>query len=177
MPSLSKDCMGRENGQVQTSNSLIPNNMQCVVGLEEETEETSDGKIFLKCMLENQGEPFDFDDLAAFIECKRGKDYSGWLKDWQRYRKWKCAKMAVLRSRETHDIFVVRDHRAVLVESTVHPELCLPSALRRLSHFSYCSQYGSCISGNYYNDLEQLVSPTLEDGGKRAACGIRWSCT
>ncbi|XP_057469958.1 uncharacterized protein LOC130758950 isoform X1 [Actinidia eriantha] len=97
MPSLSRDCMGRENGQVQTSNSLIPNNMLRVVGLEEETEEASDGKIFLKCMLENRGEPFDFDDLAAFIECKRGKDYSGWLKDRQRYRKWKCAKMAVLR--------------------------------------------------------------------------------
>lgn len=71
--------------------------MDYVVGIEEKTEETSNGKIFLNCLLEGSQKPSDLDDLADFIECKEGKDYTRWLSDRKRYRKWKCGKMAVLR--------------------------------------------------------------------------------
>ncbi|KAG5544441.1 hypothetical protein RHGRI_017012 [Rhododendron griersonianum] len=98
VPSLSSEGIGHENKREDTlTRPSTRKSTQCVVGIEEETEETCNGKIFLKCRLENRGKPSDFDDLADFIECKRGKDYTGWLKDRQRYRKWKCEKMAVLR--------------------------------------------------------------------------------
>ncbi|KAG8378463.1 hypothetical protein BUALT_Bualt08G0139800 [Buddleja alternifolia] len=74
--------------------------MKDVVGLEEETEETSNGEIFFKCMLkmgENTKNNSNFDDLVSFVECKPGKDYSAWLRNRQRYRKWKGEKMAVFR--------------------------------------------------------------------------------
>ncbi|EYU22808.1 hypothetical protein MIMGU_mgv1a006686mg [Erythranthe guttata] len=70
--------------------------MEPVTGLEEETEETSNGEVFLKCVL-NMGENNDFDDLASFVECKRGKDYSAWFKNRKRYRCRLLEKMAVLR--------------------------------------------------------------------------------
>ncbi|KAL7263555.1 hypothetical protein ACSBR1_001670 [Camellia fascicularis] len=87
-----------ENGQAETStNSSGKDNMQCVVSIEEEKEETCNGEIYLKCILKTGEKQSEFDDLVDFVECKRGKDYSDWLKDRQRYRKWKCEKMAVLR--------------------------------------------------------------------------------
>ncbi|XP_059630939.1 uncharacterized protein LOC132273862 isoform X2 [Cornus florida] len=92
------DCAESEDGQTNTSaNSSFANHMECVVGIEEETEETCNGEIFLNCILECPKKSSDIDDLTDFIECKQGKDYSGWLKDRQRYRKWKSEKMAVLR--------------------------------------------------------------------------------
>ncbi|XAR57459.1 hypothetical protein NMG60_11025612 [Bertholletia excelsa] len=93
-----RSCIRSENGQAETStNSSTVNNLQYVVGIEEETEETCNGKIFLDCILENSQNTSDFDDLTDFIECKKGKDYSDWLKDREKYRKWKCEKKAVLR--------------------------------------------------------------------------------
>lgn len=47
-------------------------------------------------MLRGSGKPADFDDLVDFIECKPGKNYSGWFKDREKYRKWKGAKMSLL---------------------------------------------------------------------------------
>lgn len=41
--------------------------------------------------------PADFDDLADFVECKKDKDYSGWLRDREMYRKKKYEKMAVFK--------------------------------------------------------------------------------
>lgn len=88
-----------ENEQVQTSQNVsILNQMkESIDGTEEETVETCNGKIFLNCLLEDSRKLSDYDDLADFIECKRGKDYSGWLKDRQRYRNRRSQKMAVLR--------------------------------------------------------------------------------
>ncbi|KAH6776610.1 hypothetical protein C2S52_014171 [Perilla frutescens var. hirtella] len=63
--------------------------------LEEETEETCNGEIFLKCM--PGGNVFKFDDLVDFVECKEGKDYSHWLTNRRRFRKWRYEKMAVLK--------------------------------------------------------------------------------
>ncbi|KAA8538662.1 hypothetical protein F0562_028270 [Nyssa sinensis] len=94
--SLASNCTGSEEGRIST-NSSIASNMERVVGIEEETDETCNGEIFLNCILECPNQSPDIDDLADFIECKQGKDYSGWLKDRQKYRKWKYEKMAVLR--------------------------------------------------------------------------------
>ncbi|GFP81402.1 hypothetical protein PHJA_000283500 [Phtheirospermum japonicum] len=72
--------------------------METVAGLEEEeTEETSNGEIFLKCMLKTGKNVSDVDDLVDFVECKQGKDYSAWLKNRHRFRKWRFEKLAVLK--------------------------------------------------------------------------------
>ena len=65
--------------------------------MEEETEETCNGKVFLDCILEGPSKTSDCDDLADFVKCKPGKDYSSWLKDKETHRKWRHEKMAVLR--------------------------------------------------------------------------------
>ncbi|KAL0314134.1 UNVERIFIED_CONTAM: hypothetical protein Sangu_2257800 [Sesamum angustifolium] len=68
-----------------------------VASLEEETEETCNGETFFKCVLKMDDNISDFDDLVGFVECKQRKDYSAWLKNRQRYRRWRFEKMAVLR--------------------------------------------------------------------------------
>ncbi|CAK9177567.1 unnamed protein product, partial [Ilex paraguariensis] len=103
---LARDCTGIEDGQAETlMSALVPCNMECDTGIEEETEEACDGEIFLKCILENPKELSDFDDLADFIKCKKGKDYFCWLKERQKYRKWKCEKLAVLRWKKKKKIW------------------------------------------------------------------------
>ncbi|XP_010032568.2 uncharacterized protein LOC104422051 [Eucalyptus grandis] len=66
--------------------------------MEESTEETCNGEIFLKCLLEEGSKKScDYDDLVDFIELKKGKDYNGWLRNRAKYRKRKSERMAVLR--------------------------------------------------------------------------------
>lgn len=67
------------------------------VDVEEQTEETSNGEVFLSCILKRGKKAPDFDDLAEFIECKQGKDYSSWLRNRRKYRMWKDQKLAILR--------------------------------------------------------------------------------
>ncbi|PIN05597.1 hypothetical protein CDL12_21860 [Handroanthus impetiginosus] len=86
-----------KNKHNETQTLASTSQMEAIAGLEEETEETTNGEIFLKCMLKMDGGISNFDDLASFIECKQGKDYSAWLKNRERYRRWKFEKMAVLR--------------------------------------------------------------------------------
>ncbi|KAK7268672.1 hypothetical protein RIF29_21378 [Crotalaria pallida] len=64
---------------------------------EEETEETCNGEIFLDCILEGSRNLPDYDELADFLECKKEKDYSRWLKGRQIFRKRKYEKMMNLR--------------------------------------------------------------------------------
>ena len=90
-----------EDKMAQTSEnaSILMSRRESSVGIEEETEESCNGKVFLNCILTNPSgsNTHDCDDLAEFIECKQGKDYSSWLKDRERYRQWKSQKVAVLR--------------------------------------------------------------------------------
>ncbi|KAG6659244.1 hypothetical protein I3843_03G016700 [Carya illinoinensis] len=88
-----------QNDQVESSQNVSTLNhvKESTDGIEEETVETCNGEIFLNCILEGSGKSSEYNDVADFIECKQGKDYCGWLKDRQKYRKWKCQKMAVLR--------------------------------------------------------------------------------
>lgn len=95
--SLANHFMLNEDGQPGNSSLVYaPSNMWNVVGMVEETEETCNGKSFLNCFLQNREKSSSIDDLAEFIECKQGKDYSGWLKDRQKYRKWKYEKQKAL---------------------------------------------------------------------------------
>lgn len=82
----------KESLSLQTLAS--PSRMEGAAYLEEETEETCSGEIFLKCVL--QEDASGFDDLVDYVECKQGKDYSSYLKNRQRFRKWRSQKMAVL---------------------------------------------------------------------------------
>lgn len=64
--------------------------------MEEETEETCNGEVFLNCIL-GSSQKSDIDDLADFIVCKRAKDYSSWWKDRERYRGMKIQRKKQLR--------------------------------------------------------------------------------
>lgn len=68
-----------------------------VVGVE--TKEFCDGKAFLDCIMKEQGSchAYEYAELADFIQCKQGKNYSKWLKDRQAFRKWRYKNMVVLR--------------------------------------------------------------------------------
>lgn len=77
-------------------NGESASNMEAAACLEEETEETTNGEIFLKCILK-MDDASKFDDLVDFVECEQGKDYSSWLKNRQKYRKRRSERLAVLR--------------------------------------------------------------------------------
>ncbi|BBG95999.1 hypothetical protein Prudu_004675 [Prunus dulcis] len=64
--------------------------------MEEETEETCNGEVFLNCIL-GSSQKSDIDDLADFIVCKPAKDYSSWWKDRERYRGMKIQRKKQLR--------------------------------------------------------------------------------
>lgn len=55
-------------------------------GIEEKkTEETCNGKVFLSLLL-GRSQESEIEELADFIVCEPGRDYSSWLKDLQKYR-------------------------------------------------------------------------------------------
>lgn len=64
--------------------------------IEEETEETCNGEMYLNCKLAGS-QKSDLDDLADFIVCKPRKEYSSWLKEREKYRSWKGKKETVVR--------------------------------------------------------------------------------
>ncbi|KAK4774649.1 hypothetical protein SAY86_009584 [Trapa natans] len=63
--------------------------------LDNAREETCSGEVFFNCLMEGSRE--DFSDLVDFVELKENKDYSLWLKNRQKYHKWRLEKTAVLR--------------------------------------------------------------------------------
>ncbi|KAM1181006.1 hypothetical protein ACFX1Q_020889 [Malus domestica] len=69
-----------------TENACI---MRCTTessdGIEEKTEETCNGKVFLNLLL-GRSQESEIEELADFIACEPGRDYSSWLKDLQKYR-------------------------------------------------------------------------------------------
>lgn len=73
------------------SNTLVLGNMEHVPTMEEEV---CNGEIFLRSMLGDSGGCPDFDDLSDFIVCKKGKNYTRWLKDREHFRKKKFERGA-----------------------------------------------------------------------------------
>ncbi|XP_020222744.1 uncharacterized protein LOC109805157 [Cajanus cajan] len=61
------------------------------------TEKTCNGEVFLNSMFEGSKRLSDYDELADFLECKTGKNYSKWLNNRQIYRKWRYQKKKNLR--------------------------------------------------------------------------------
>lgn len=87
----------KPDGQVKSSQNTMDNSKDTEDDCEaEEDNDTVSGRNFL----EDLGVSSDsVDDLADFVVCKRGKDYSSWMKMRLKYRKWKCGKMRVDRDR------------------------------------------------------------------------------
>jgi hypothetical protein len=54
-------------------------------------EETCKGEAYLDCRLSKR--EGDYDELSDFIVCKKGKDYSSWLNNRQKYRRRKYQKI------------------------------------------------------------------------------------
>ncbi|XP_077218393.1 2-isopropylmalate synthase isoform X2 [Tasmannia lanceolata] len=83
-----------QNGQPEASqNSMsVEDGVELDLSIEKDT---CNGEVFINYHC--QSRPSDYEDLADFVVCKRGKDYSSWLKKRESYRKWKCEKLAVVR--------------------------------------------------------------------------------
>ncbi|KAK7278540.1 hypothetical protein RJT34_23570 [Clitoria ternatea] len=62
--------------------------------IEDRTEETCNGELFLNCILKD---PEEISELADFFECETGKNYSKWLNRREIYRKWRYKKIIGLR--------------------------------------------------------------------------------
>ncbi|XVF63314.1 hypothetical protein PTKIN_Ptkin09bG0077900 [Pterospermum kingtungense] len=84
-----------EPGSLDNAHTM--NHVESALSIEENRGETCNGEIFLRCILEGSQNSSDVADLADFIECKPGKDYSDWLRDREKFRRWKSVKMANLR--------------------------------------------------------------------------------
>lgn len=76
------------------SHGELGDDVESVV-LNKRREENCSGEVFFKCLLE--GSQADVNDLVDFVELKEGKDYTLWLKNWQKYHRWRLEKTAVLR--------------------------------------------------------------------------------
>lgn len=96
----------QEPGSLENAHTL--NHVESALSIEENTGETCNGEIFLKCILEGSENSSDVADLADFIECKPGKDYSDWLKDREKFRQWKSEKMAKFRWKKKRTTFQKR---------------------------------------------------------------------
>lgn len=78
--------------RILRTDSITPCN-----SVEDGTEEICNGELFLDCILPKKVS--DYAELADFLECTKGKDYSNWLNNRQKYRKWKYQR--IIDSRKT----------------------------------------------------------------------------
>lgn len=56
--------------------------------------------MFLNCILEDPKKLSDYDDLADFLECKTGKNYSKWLNGREVYRNRRYQRKIDLRKKK-----------------------------------------------------------------------------
>ncbi|KAH1191675.1 hypothetical protein GmHk_20G058877 [Glycine max] len=68
--------------------------------LEDGTAKTCNGEMFLNCILEDPKKLSDYDDLADFLECKTGKNYSKWLNGREVYTNRRYQKKIDLRKKK-----------------------------------------------------------------------------
>ncbi|XP_028557141.1 uncharacterized protein LOC110096809 isoform X1 [Dendrobium catenatum] len=61
---------------------------------------TSNGERFIECDPSYHRNPSEWEDLVDFIECSPGKDYSSWLKNRNKFNKWKQEKSAIFKSQK-----------------------------------------------------------------------------
>ncbi|GMI65973.1 hypothetical protein like AT4G27510 [Hibiscus trionum] len=85
----------QESGSLEKNHML--NHVESALSVEESTGGTCNGEIFLRCVLKGSGDSSAVADLADFIECKPGKDYGEWMKNREKFRRWKSEKLAKFR--------------------------------------------------------------------------------
>ncbi|KAE8726786.1 hypothetical protein F3Y22_tig00006222pilonHSYRG00010 [Hibiscus syriacus] len=95
----------KNRAQEQEPGSSEKNHVESALSIEETTGETCNGEIFLRCVLQGSQDSSAVADLADFIECKQGKDYSEWLKDREKFRRWKSEKLENLRWKKRRRAF------------------------------------------------------------------------
>ncbi|ONK61659.1 uncharacterized protein A4U43_C08F32250 [Asparagus officinalis] len=61
---------------------------------------TCTGEIFLECLTPYHKNNSNVEDLVDFIECKNGKDYSSWLENRARFRKWKYKRVSSIKHQD-----------------------------------------------------------------------------
>ncbi|KAB2030876.1 hypothetical protein ES319_D05G263600v1 [Gossypium barbadense] len=96
---------GQEQEPGSSEKNHMLNHVESALSIEENTGETCNGEIFLQCVLEGSRDSSAVADLADFIECKQGKDYSNWLRGRERYRRWKSKKLANVRWKKKRRAF------------------------------------------------------------------------
>ncbi|KAF5732801.1 hypothetical protein HS088_TW17G00333 [Tripterygium wilfordii] len=73
--------------------------------IEEESDKSCNGESFLRCRLEGLQKLSDVSDLADFIKCQSGKDYSLWLKNREKFRQWKLERVQGLRRKKKKSVW------------------------------------------------------------------------
>ncbi|KAJ9567508.1 hypothetical protein OSB04_003474 [Centaurea solstitialis] len=75
-----------------SNNSMVTEEVGSVELSMECVKETCRGEVYLKMRLQGSCGVDDFDDLADFVECKKGKDYADWLKSRDKFREKKLSR-------------------------------------------------------------------------------------
>ncbi|XP_020591868.1 uncharacterized protein LOC110032547 [Phalaenopsis equestris] len=83
---------GERNAKTKRSRS-------CSVAHESQ-ENTCNGERFINCIPSYHTNPSEWKDLVDFIECRPEKDYCSWLKNRNKFNKWKQEKSVLFKSRK-----------------------------------------------------------------------------
>ncbi|KAG5052138.1 hypothetical protein JHK87_004336 [Glycine soja] len=81
--------------------------------LQDGTEKTCNGEVFLNCILEDPKKVSDYDDLADFLECKTGKNYSKWLNGREVYRNRRYQRKIDLRKKKKETFWNSSKYRKI----------------------------------------------------------------
>ena len=81
--------------------------------LEVGTEKSCNGGMFLNCIIEDPKKLSDYDELADFLECKTGKNYSKWLNDREIYRNRRYQKKIDLRKNKKKTFWNFTKHKKI----------------------------------------------------------------
>ena len=69
--------------------------------------------MFLNCILEDPKKVSDYDDLADFLECKTGKNYSKWLNGREVYRNRRYQRKIDLRKKKKETFWNSSKYRKI----------------------------------------------------------------
>lgn len=81
--------------------------------LEDGTAKSCNGEMFLNCILEDPKKLSDYDDLADFLECKTGKNYSKWLNGREVYRNRRYQRKIDLRKKKKETFWNSSKYRKI----------------------------------------------------------------
>ncbi|PNX94666.1 hypothetical protein L195_g017844, partial [Trifolium pratense] len=93
------------------------------------SEETCKGKAYLDCTLTKR--EADYDELADFIVCKKGKDYSSWLNNRLKFRQQKYQKVIGSKEFKKERVWKSLRLRKLNVDSIVKEDISLSSFIEK----------------------------------------------